>query len=46
MKKYIGGPVQINTVMLSLKKETKTSSKPVHPDAMEVIVHFQPNPIA
>lgn len=38
MYKYIGVPIQINTTLLLLKKETQTGSKSVYPDAMEVRV--------
>lgn len=45
MKNYIGGPIQINTMFLLLKKETQNGSKSVYPDFMESRVHFHLNPI-
>jgi len=45
MQKYIGAHAKINTMLFSLKKETKTSSKIVYPDVMEATVHSQLNPI-
>jgi len=46
MQRYIGGPVQINTMFLLLEKETQTGSNTVYPDAMEARVRFQPETIA
>ena len=43
MHKYIGGPVQINIMMLLLKKEIQTDSKLVYLDSMETRVWFQPD---
>lgn len=46
MQNYIGGPFQINTMMLLVKKEIQTSSKLVYLNSMEARVWFQHNPIA
>lgn len=46
MQKHIGGPIQLNTMLLLLKKETQIGSKAVYSDVMEARVYFQPDPIA
>jgi len=43
MKKYIGGPSNINTMLFLLNKETQIGSKTVYLDAMQARVYFQPN---
>lgn len=43
MQNYIGGPVQIRTMLLLLERDVKIGSKSLYPDIMEARVCFQPD---
>ena len=45
MKKYIGGPIMVNTMLQMLQDELDTGSRTIYPEAMEARVRYQKDTI-
>ncbi len=45
MKKYIGGPIKVNTMLYMLQDMLDIGSKTIYPDSMEARVHFHKDTI-